>query len=343
MANDSAQPVSSSGRKHERPILVLGCPRSGTTLLRLMLNAHPRLAIPPETRFVLPVYFGRRRFGDLREAENRRKLAEFLTGKPALRFADHDTDPAATTAAIIDAPGTVGSALAAVFAQYAARFDKPRWGDKLPTYIEHVRPLLQMFPDAHLIHVIRDGRDCVGSLKRQEWSKRSTPDAIGVWNRAVDYGNKARAWVPASQWHEIRYEELVADPEVKLQELCRFLDEDFVDDMLEPAKVGASAMPSRKSFHGLLAGAVTTQSVGGWQKHLEPWEANLMHYVSGRRLRALGYEVPKATRPAPKLLLAHARAELRDRRSRDLAELKDRKLRRDEGKRGVAVAQVPES
>jgi hypothetical protein len=336
MGNDSAQPA----RKHERPILVLGCPRSGTTLLRLMLNAHPRLAIPPETRFVLPVYFGRAQFGNLAEAANRRKLAEFLTGKPALRFADHDTDPDATVAAIVDAPGTVGSALGAVFEQYAARFDKPRWGDKLPTYIEHVRPLLQMFPDAHLVHVLRDGRDCVGSLKRQEWSKRSTPDAIGVWNRAVDYGNRARKWVPPSQWHEIRYEELVADPEVKLKELCRFLDEDFVEDMLEPAKVGASAMPSRKAFHGLLAGAVTTQSVGGWQQHLEPWEANLMHFVSGRRLRSLGYDVPKATRPAPRLLAAHAKAELRDRKSRDLAELKDRKLRRDEAKRGVAVAAV---
>ncbi|HUR76275.1 MAG TPA: sulfotransferase [Sporichthya sp.] len=339
MGNDSARPQA----KHERPILVLGCPRSGTTLLRLMMNAHPRLAIPPETRFALPVYFERAKFGDLSEVANRRKLAEFLTGKKALRFADHDTDAAATIQAIVDAPPTVGSALAAVFEQYAARFDKPRWGDKLPTYIEHVRPLLNMFPDAHLIHVLRDGRDCVGSLKRQEWSKRSTPDAIGVWNRAVDYGNKARGWVPASQWHEIRYEELVADPEGQLKELCRFLDEDFVSDMLEPAKVGAAVMPSRKSFHGMLSGAVTTQSVGGWQKHLEPWESNLMHFVSGKRLRALGYDVPKATRPAPKLIAAHLKAEARDRRSRNLSELQDRRLRRDETKRGVDVAQVHES
>jgi hypothetical protein len=338
MAEDSARGPG----KHERPILVLGCPRSGTTLLRLMLNAHPRLAIPPETRFVLPVYFGRSQFGDLSDARNRRKLAEFLTGKKALRFADHDTDLEATRQAILEAPPTVGSALAAVFAQYAARFDKPRWGDKLPTYIEHVRPLLQMFPDAHLIHVLRDGRDCVGSLKRQEWSKRSTPDAIGVWNRAIDYGTKARSWVPASQWHEIRYEQLVSDPEGQLKELCRFLEEDFVADMLEPAKVGAAVMPSRKGFHGMLSGAVTTQSVGGWQKHLEPWESNLMHYVSGKRLRSLGYDVPKATRPAPRLLAAHVKAELRDRKSRDLAELRDRKLRRDETKRGVSVAQVPD-
>jgi hypothetical protein len=319
---------------------VLGCPRSGTTLLRLMLNAHPRIAIPPETRFALPTYFEREKFGDLTQEANRRKLAEFLTGKPALRWADHDTDRDATIQAIVDAPPTVGSALAAVYTQYAARFDKPRWGDKLPTYIEHVRPLLQMFPDAHLVHVIRDGRDCVGSLKRQEWSKRSTPDAIGVWNRAIDYGKAARKSVPASQWHEVRYEELVADPEAKLKELCAFLEEEFDVGMLEPAKVGAKVMPSRKSFHGLLAGAVTTKSVGGWQKHLEPWESNLMHYVSGKRLRSEGYDVPKATRPAPKLLVEHARAEWRDRKARNFAELKDRKLRRDEVKKGVSVAQV---
>ncbi|MBA3743519.1 sulfotransferase [Sporichthya sp.] len=334
---------ATSGPKHERPILVLGCPRSGTTLLRLMLNAHPRIAIPPETRFALPTYFERTKFGDLTQAANRRKLAEFLTGKPALRWSDHDTDRDATVQAILDAPPTVGSALAAVYEQYAARFDKPRWGDKLPTYIEHVRPLLEMFPDAHLVHVLRDGRDCVGSLKRQEWSKRSTPDAIGVWNRAIDYGRKARTSVPAAQWHEVRYEELVSDPEGRLKELCAFLEEDFVPDMLEPAKVGAKVMPSRKAFHGMLSGSVTTTSIGGWEKHLEPWESNLMHVVSGKRLRAEGYEVPKTTRPAPKLIAAHVKAELRDRRSRNLAELKDRKLRRDEVKRGVSVAQVPQT
>lgn len=332
--------MANSGPRTERPILILGCPRSGTTLLRLMLNAHPRIAIPPETRFLLPTYFERERFGDLGQVEGRRKLAEFLTGTELYRFADHDTDRAVVTQAILDAPPTVGSALEAVYQQYAARFDKPRWGDKLPTYIEHVRPLLQLFPDAHLIHVLRDGRDCIASLKRQSWSKRSTPDSIGVWNRAVDYGNKARAWVPAEQWHEIKYEELVSDPEARLKELCAFLDEDFVDDMLEPHRVGQSAMPSRKQLKGKLSGEVTTSSIGGWSRHLEEWESNLMHYVSGKRLRALGYAAPKAKRPAPKLLKEHAQAEWRDRRSRNLTELKDRRRRRAEEKNGVAVARV---
>src|SRR5690606_13260697 len=66
----------------DRPIFVIGCPRSGTTMLQLMLHSHPRIAVPPETRFVVPAYFSRRMYGDMRLAENRRRLATWIaTGK----------------------------------------------------------------------------------------------------------------------------------------------------------------------------------------------------------------------------------------------------------------------
>ncbi|MDT9696009.1 sulfotransferase [Streptomyces sp. P17] len=69
-----------------RPVFVLGCPRSGTTLLQLMLHAHPRTALPPETSFVLPAYEGRLAFGDLRDAGSRAGLARWITGRKETRF-----------------------------------------------------------------------------------------------------------------------------------------------------------------------------------------------------------------------------------------------------------------
>jgi hypothetical protein len=68
----------------ERPIFVMGCPRSGTTLLQLMLHRHSRIAIPPENRFVLAGYLGRREFGDLRLVANRARLAAWIVDRRAL-------------------------------------------------------------------------------------------------------------------------------------------------------------------------------------------------------------------------------------------------------------------
>src|SRR5215475_1669200 len=152
----------------DRPIFVLGCPRSGTTMVQLMLHAHPRIAIPPETRFLLTAYRRRHEYGDLTIAENREKLANFVTGK-GTSFGDLGLDRAATVAEIVAGPPTLGSAMGIVFRAYARRFDKPRWGDKRPAYLLNLDVLLRMFPDAQVIHIIRDGRDCVASMREAPW------------------------------------------------------------------------------------------------------------------------------------------------------------------------------
>ena len=76
----------------DRPVIVVGCPRSGTTMLQLMLHAHPRIAIPPETRIVLNVYRERREFGDLSVPANRRALARRIVDHQETRFCDLGLD-----------------------------------------------------------------------------------------------------------------------------------------------------------------------------------------------------------------------------------------------------------
>ncbi|WP_344604724.1 sulfotransferase [Sporichthya brevicatena] len=324
----------------ERPVLVMGCPRSGTTLMRLMLLSHPRIAVPPETRFVLRSYYERAKFGDLTQEANRRKLAEFITGKQG-QFERLGIDRKQTIEAIVAAPPTIGSALSATFEQYAARFDKPRWGDKFPTYIEHVDDLLRLYPDAQLVNMVRDGRDAAASLTRQRWSKRDTPEAIAQWNRAIDYGRRAAKRVPPGQWMEIRYEALVSDPEPVLKELCNFIGEDFAPEMLTPHEVGSDATVDGRPLAGKLAGEVTTSSIGRWRERFEPWEAELMNAMSGRRLRSLGYEVPKGARPSPKAVARTIQADLDHRARRIRRQQKDLLQRRQEAKAGISVAAVP--
>src|ERR687888_1655249 len=123
---------------NDRPIIILGCPRSGTTLLQVMLHSHPRIAIPPETRFVLPAYRERLHLGDLSETANRRALGDFIVRTKGHRFADLGLDRDATVEEIVAGPPTLGSAVGIVLRAYAERFGRPRWGDKRPAYYNYI-------------------------------------------------------------------------------------------------------------------------------------------------------------------------------------------------------------
>jgi hypothetical protein len=282
-----------------RPILIVGCPRSGTTLLQLMLHAHPRIAIPPENRFVFPVYTRRLRFGDLTRRHNRNRVASFIIDRRWSRLDHLGVDPADLRQRMAQADPMIGALLAAVFEAYAARFDKPRWGDKRPAYIDRLDVVLRLFPDAQIIHIIRDGRDCVSSLKRMPWWRRSTYAAIRTWVDAIDNGARARATLAADQYTEVRYEDLVAAPEPELRRLAAWLGEDFDPAMLAPHRVSSVAVPVGKTWHRNTRREVNATAVRRWASDLEPWELRLMEAVAGDRLRRHGYDVSSARRPAP--------------------------------------------
>lgn len=290
----------------ERPIFVIGCPRSGTTLLQLMLHSHRRIAIPPETRFVLAAYASRNGFGDLRSEQNRRALASFIVGKRKTLFYDLGLDAQEITEEIAAGPPTLGSGLGIVFSAYARRFGKPRWGDKRPGYYTCIPGLLRLFPDAQLVHLIRDGRDCVASLKTMPWFGRDINAAICTWKEAIRNCRRAARTLPADTYFELRYEELVADPARHLAALCDYLGEEYDPAMCEPQKVAGLAIPKRKVWHDDTHDAVTSARSGSWQQRLEPWEISLCEATMGRQLRSLGYELSGAPQPSPAQLRRYA-------------------------------------
>ena len=106
----------------DRPIFIIGCPRSGTTLLQLMLHSHPRIAVAPETRFVIPAYFHRKVYGDMREPENRRRLAQWIATGKGTKFHELGLDRDEFVTAAVHAPGSLGSVIGTAFAEYARRF-----------------------------------------------------------------------------------------------------------------------------------------------------------------------------------------------------------------------------
>jgi hypothetical protein len=297
----------------DRPILIVGCPRSGTTLLQLMLHAHSRIAIPPENRFVLPAYHRRREFGDLREPANRRRLARWLVAGPEHKLDGFGLDPEQLVEEIVAGPPTLGGALATVFRAYARRFDKPRWGDKRPSYISNLDIVTRLHPTAQIVHIVRDGRDCVASLKGMWWHQGGSYEAVSRWAQAVDHGRRAARRFGPDSYYELRYERLVAAPERELAALCDYLGERYEPAMAEPARVAPLVVSRQSQHHGLTHQPVTAARVGAWQERLEPWEISLCEAVLGERLRAHGYQLSGAPPPPVAVRLRYERIAFRHR------------------------------
>ncbi|TQN31677.1 sulfotransferase family protein [Haloactinospora alba] len=268
--------------------------------MQLMLHSHPRIAVPPETRFLLRAYREREYFGDLRVPENRRSLAEWIVGRKKTRFRDLGLAPREIVDEIVAGPPTLGSALGIVFRAYARRFGKPRWGDKRPAYYQNINAIMRLFPDAQIVQLIRDGRDCVGSLKQMPWYRHNSYHAISTWAEAIDYGRSAAARLGPDTFYQVRYESLIADPQRELTALCDFLGEKFDPAMCEPREVADVAVPKRKTWHENTHGAVTQSTAGTWEKRLAPWELQLCESALGSRLRDNGYELSGAESPPVK-------------------------------------------
>ena len=290
----------------DRPIFVVGCPRSGTTMLSLMIHAHPRLAMPPESRFLIKTWRKREKYGDLSTPEQRLALAKSCV-RTGSKVRDLGLDPDETLRAILEAPPTLGSAFGTVFKMFADKHGAARWGDKRPAYYQEVDVLLRLFPDAQIVHIVRDGRANVASLKKMPWWPYDSIGSMASWSQAEFCSQRNAKRLPADVFHVIRYESLVADPEPVLRELCAFLQEDFVPAMLEPSEV-RSVVPEKKTWHVNLKQSVNTDRVESWRKGLEPWELGLMETVLRRKLRRWDYTLSgDGARPSPKLVARYAK------------------------------------
>jgi hypothetical protein len=209
------RPPSSRAGRDRRPLFIGGCPRSGTTLLQVMLDMHPELGIPRETNVIRELWWPRARFGDLRDPANRQRVAEWIFGDPAhltRRLTRRRIGPRKAVRQIAEAPPTVGSIVERCLALHAR--DKPRWGDKRPAYSGFIGPLLAMFPDAQYVNVVRDPRGAVASQVGMGWDPPAVavPAAIARWEGAVARTDQFARRLRPDQLLDVRYEDLVGDP-----------------------------------------------------------------------------------------------------------------------------------
>lgn len=284
-------------RTNDRPVFVGGCPRSGTTLLRSMLNAHPVLALPRETHFVIEAYRRRATFGDLRDEHNRRRLARWIVTRKRTQFDRLEVPRDRAVAALSAAPPTVGSLVGTALKLYADRFDKPRWGDKRPVHVQEMPALLDMFPDAQFIAIVRDPRAVVASMKKlgwlDSWYDGTVAGGVDRWLYAVRAGRQALRRFREDQLLEIRYEDLVDDPAGVLSHVCTFLglSDDGLGAMLEFHRGDTDIpTPQRSRYHPKLMQPVTDAALQSWNSVLTLEEVAFIEQTTSREMAHYGYE-----------------------------------------------------
>ncbi len=268
-----------------------------------MLHAHPRIAIPPQTKYLRKIYKRRLLFGNLAKEANRRKLADWFSNHfdGSTKLIDLGLNGEDVADGILGSH-SLGAAAAVPWQLYSAQNQKPRWGDKRPYYIHHMEILRLLYPDAQIIHVIRDGRDVVASLKEMPWWRKSVEQSILNWNGAIANGMAARHSTKLDEYIEVRYEDLLAGPAGELQRLCQFLGEAYDPSMLRFQDVARTAVPDYKmQWHSATREPLSDRSVGRWQRDLSPEEISLIEWAAGDNLSLLGYALSGAPIPATKL------------------------------------------
>lgn len=283
-----------------RPIFVVGAPRSGTTLLRYMLCSHPRIYLPPESNF-LPRFFRRRPRTAMRREDAVRVLEVISTYEPFWRdWTGPPPDPETLLAGI--EPITPAALLDALYARYAAAHGAERWGDKSPNYASHIGLIDTMFPDAQIVHVVRDGRDvAASSLEAYRGARFFYVDPYYAgrnWQMLVGRAMRQGLRLGPDRYLQVRYEDLTADPPGQLRSLCAFLGEQYDPAMAVPSRE-ASLHHHKEGIHRRVLEPVTTASTGAWRSRVPPRDQPVVQRAAGPLLPALGYELADFGRSGP--------------------------------------------
>jgi Sulfotransferase family len=283
---------------------IVGCGRSGTTLVRAILDSHPELAVVHESRFIPSMLSDRDRLERDGGLDLDRFVEDLFSRRTvASRVDTWDVGREELRAELEAArPGDVPSAIRVVYRAYADRRGKPLYGDKTPGYVRWIDVIGEAFPEARFVHVVRDGRDVALALREVDFGPADLVQAAHTWRRKVLGARQAGQGLGPERYLELRYEDLVRDPESTARTLCSFLDLDYVAGLVEPGAPAASDGLDglgRQQHHASLARPITP-GLRDWRKQMAPSDARRYEEVAADALMEYGYEVSVTRASGPR-------------------------------------------
>jgi hypothetical protein len=273
-------------------------------MLRVMFEQHPDMAIPPESYF--PVSFWRRR-------DRYRVDGGFDVGAMAEDLLRHERflawrlDPAVVRDRLTGITDDFPEALRRVYALYAETHGKTRYGDKTPPFLMHVPMLAREFPESRFVHLVRDGRDVVLSLRDQRFAPSSFAGAAEYWAGRVRRARAAGEALGPDRYREVRYEDLVGDPERELRGLCEFVALDFRPEMLSYRAEDLDRIPLTAKMRTGGAARPPGPSGRDWRTQMTSRQVAVVEAVAGDELEAFGYGRAGAASPSARATAAALR------------------------------------
>lgn len=280
-------------KKHQkiRPFFIIGCGRSGNTLLRAILCSNSKVSIPPESYVLGKVYNKFRMFNILAwpelvkiivaEFESHENFSDWkINLQPVYQKLIHIEENDQSLAKIIDV----------IFRHYSdEKFPGYAiWGDKTPQNNLWIDKIHKIFPEAKYINIIRDGRDVSCSFLRS--GHYTDIDTIcRYWNMNILLTEKFEK--KTKRLLKIRYEDLVSKPEKEIRIICKFLNIRFEKKMIKPNllfnKLGD--VPVHKHHHNIIK-PINTNSIGKWRKNFSKKQQKIVNKILQKNLKKLDYE-----------------------------------------------------
>jgi hypothetical protein len=270
------------------PVFVLGCPRSGTTVLYHMLLSAGGFAVYRSESNVFNLLVPR--FHGMRSAADRKELLDVWLRSKLYRVSGLDAGEISTK--IMAECHGGGDFLRIVMQEIAHQQGVGRWADCTPDHLLYMQEIKRQIPDALFVHIIRDGRDVALSYARQRWSYPLPWDRnerLGVsalyWEWAVRKGREQGKRLGAD-YREVRFEELITNPQQSLEQLGLFIDHDLDYDRIQRAGIGSVSKPN-SSFAG--ESEEIFNPVARWKTKMSRDQIGGLEQLIGEALLELGY------------------------------------------------------
>jgi hypothetical protein len=280
------------------PFFVVGNDRSGTTVLRLVLDRSAEAAVPPESMFLLDFASVRHR-GGLEDPEKAARFLAEVWNHPRVRLWGLHSDPPPVPSGLSHADA-YRFAVEAPFRAYTRREGKERFGDKTPAYLHAVDELLAVWPDARIVVLVRDARAVALSIQKLPFGPNNPYAAAAWWARGIREGLEAEHRHP-EQVLTVRYEDLVSEPEATVRRVCDHVRLGYNSEMLAIERAGPEKIVAEQAWwYSGVSQPISDAASGRWRTEMPEADRRVVVAVAGPELRALGYDAAEGQAAVPR-------------------------------------------
>ncbi|WP_188188814.1 sulfotransferase family protein [Nonomuraea sp. SYSU D8015] len=292
--------LAEAPRRSRSPVLIIGTERSGSNMLRLILDAHSQITVPHPPHFMRYLSPIAASYGDLSVEANRRALAR--DALRLLRTHIHPWPHRIDRELVVAEAGTdLFGLVSAIYEQYRRAENKERWGCKSTFMVDHVDEVRRTYPDAKFVWLVRDPRDVAASAKRSVFGHCHPYLTARLWRAQQERALLAHRRLGPGTVHRLRYEDLVTDPAGEVERLCAFLEVEVEPAMLRHHQSPSAQRIARMSESWRNVGRpITAAKIGSHRSSLWEEERLQVEAVAGSLMGQLGYDVRESRRtPRP--------------------------------------------